>query len=136
MKPLVLFAVAGVVGYVVDAGVLLALAAFAGPYLGRIASFCAAVLTTWLINRRLAFRNAASGVRKRTEFLRYFATSAGGGAVNLAIYSLLVYVFDLGRIWLPAAVAAGSLAGMLVNFSLSKRFVFIARNPQKSQPGR
>lgn len=132
MKPFVLFAAAGAVGFVVDAGVLVALAAFAGPYFGRIVSFGAAVLTTWLINRRLAFRDAASGLPKRIEFLRYFVASAGGGAVNLATYGLLVHVLELGRIWLPAAVAAGSLAGMLVNFSLSKRFVFIARNPQNN----
>lgn len=132
MKPFVLFAVAGGVGFVVDAGVLLALAPFAGPYFGRIVSFTVAVLTTWLINRRLAFRDAASGLSMRIEFVRYFVACAGGGAVNLATYSLLVHVLDLDRIWLPAAVAAGSLAGMLVNFSLSKRFVFMARNPQKN----
>lgn len=132
MRPLILFALAGGVGFVVDAGVLLGLAAYTGPYVGRLVSFCAAVLTTWLINRHLTFRDSASGVPMRTELVRYFVVCIGGGVINLATYSILVHALDLDRLWLPAAVAAGSLAGMLVNFSLSKRLVFVSRNPQRN----
>lgn len=124
MRSLLLFAMAGGVGYLVDAGVLLLTAPYAGPYFGRILSFCSAVLATWLMNRALAFRHQRSGLSLWREFLRYFAVCLGGGSVNLAVYSLLVFLFDWSGWWLLVAVGVGSLAGMGVNFVLSKRFVF------------
>lgn len=127
MKAVLLFAVAGGAGYVVDAAALLLAAPVLGPYGGRLLSFCAAVLATWLLNRRLAFREARSGLPLHREFLRYFAVCLGGGSVNLATYSLLVMVFALSGWWLLVALGAGSLAGMAVNFTLSRRFVFAGR---------
>ena len=126
MKQLLLFAVAGAIGFVVDAGVLLWVHAVLGAYLGRLLSFFCAVITTWLINRSLTFRGQRDGKPLHREFSLYFLTTLGGGAVNLASYFLIVYLFDLSARGLPLAVAVGSLAGMLVNFWLSRRFVFTA----------
>src|SRR6185437_12886929 len=56
------FALAGVVGFVVDAAVLYALLALGlGYYLGRVFSFLAAAFTTWQINRRHTFAARADG---------------------------------------------------------------------------
>lgn len=124
---MLLFAFAGGIGYVVDAGVLLLAAPYAGPYGGRLLSFCAAVVATWLLNRRLAFGGRRSGMALHRELLRYFVVCLGGGSVNLAVYSLIVFLLTLSGAWLLAAVGAGSLAGMAVNFTLSRRFVFTDR---------
>ncbi len=126
MKQLVQFALAGTVGYFVDASVLLLAAPHFGPYMGRVISFLAAVLTTWLINRSLTFRHQRGDGPMHHEVALYALTALGGGAVNLASYSLLVYLFELSALWLPVAVALGSLAGMTVNFWLNRRFVFTA----------
>jgi putative flippase GtrA len=126
VKQLLLFAVAGTIGFVVDAGVLVWVHALLGAYFGRLLSFFCAVITTWLINRSLTFRHQRDAKPLHREFSLYFLTTLGGGAVNLAGYSLLVYLFDLSVRGLPLAVAVGSLAGMLVNFWLSRRFVFTA----------
>lgn len=131
MKSVLLFAIAGGVGFVVDAGVLLLLVGPFGPYLGRVLSFLAAVFTTWAINRRLAFGARASGLAPHREFARYLLVCFSGGAANLATYSVAVMLFDPPRLWLPLAVAAGSLAGMTANFSLSKRFVFSPRQARR-----
>ena len=125
MRAILLFALAGGVGYVVDAGVLLFAAPSAGPYAGRLLSFCVAVFATWLINCSLTFRKRRSGLSLSREFLRYFTVCLGGGSVNLAVYALLTFVFQLSGWGLLLALGAGSLAGMGVNFALSKRFVFM-----------
>ena len=104
-----------------------------GAYAGRFISFSCAVLTTWLINRSLTFRHQRDGKPIRREFSLYFLSMLGGGAVNILSYFLVVYLFALPAPALPIAVAVGSLAGMLVNYSLSKRVVFTGR-PDKNTP--
>lgn len=126
MKQILLFAFAGLIGFVVDAGVLVLAHPLLGAYLGRPVSFVCAALTTWLINRSLTFRHRSAGKPLHREFSLYFLTQLGGGAVNIACYSLLVYAFNFSVQWLPFAVAVGSLAGMMVNFWLSRTFVFTA----------
>jgi putative flippase GtrA len=56
--------------------------------------------------------------------LRYLAANAIGGLANYATYALLVATVEPVRRWPVLAVAAGSVAGLLLNFFLSRRFVF------------
>jgi putative flippase GtrA len=123
-RQLLLFAGAGVAGFLVDAGVLyLALDAGVGYFSGRAVSFLCAVWVTWQINRRFTFV-AKPNESVWQEWWRYLAGMSGGGAVNYAAYSIIVITLD-GRALLPAyAVAAGSLAGMAVNFIAAKWWVF------------
>lgn len=123
MRQIGMFAVAGTIGYCVDVAVLLLCNLVMGPHIGRLFSFCAAVVTTWLINRTHTF----SDYRESSlimEFTRYFTSCLGGGGVNLLSYSVLVYMLDLTPMWLPVVVGFGSLMGMSVNFLLAKHFVF------------
>jgi putative flippase GtrA len=131
VRDVIAFAAAGALGFAVDAGVLLVAAPIAGPHLGRLVSFCAAVLTTWLVNRQLAFGGRTGRFPLWLEFTRYLGVCIGGGLVNLACYSALVLALDLSGLWLVAAVAAGSLAGMAVNYTLSKRHVFAQSVPPR-----
>jgi putative flippase GtrA len=127
------FAAAGVVGLVVDVAVLyLALAAGLGFYAGRVLSFLSAVFVTWRINRRYTFRGAA-GVSVWREWYSYLGMMLGGGVINYAVYSaaMLLGGWLLPSSLLPllplAGVAAGSLAGMVVNF-FGARLVLGARS--------
>lgn len=117
------FALAGVAGLAVDVAVLyLALGAGFGYYGGRVLSFLAAVFVTWRINRRFTFQPAAGGVWR--EWWRYLSAMAGGGAVNYLAYSTVLLLMPPAR-WVPlAAVAAGSVAGMGINFVGARYFVF------------
>lgn len=127
------FAGAGLAGLAADVSVLyLALACGSGFYLGRLLSFLVAVWVTWQINRRYTF-SAAGGVAAATwrEWWRYLMAMSFGGAVNYGVSSVVVmlaHAQPLPALLLPAvplcAVAAGTLAGMTLNFLSAKFFVF------------
>lgn len=118
------FAAVGTAGFVADVLVLyLCLALGLGYYAGRAVSFLAAVWVTWQLNRRYTFASP-SGRSAWAEWSRYLVAMLGGGVVNYLAYSAVVS-FAPGLPFLPVvAVAAGSLAGMFVNFSSAKFLVF------------
>ena len=47
-----------------------------------------------------------------------------GGVVNYATYAIAVATWDFARAHPVIGVAAGSVAGLAVNFHLSRRLVF------------
>ena len=82
MTRLFRFAVGGVVGFVVDSGVLYVLIAFGlNPYAARVPSFLAAATSTWLVNRYWTFADRR-GARRSAEWTRYLAAMLAGGVVN------------------------------------------------------
>lgn len=120
------FSAVGVVGFAVDTAVLYAaLGLGAGLYTGRLASYLTAATVTWALNRRFTFRESRSA-HLATEWTRFLAVNSVGGTVNYIAYAALVTTlpFVTANPWL--GVAAGSLAGLAVNFTLSRRMVFTA----------
>lgn len=129
IRQVFLFAVAGIIGLLVDIAVLYVLRGAIGPFYGRAASFFAAVVATWLVNRSLTFRGRHSGMSRKREFTAYLTLMLAGGAVNYAAYSALVLGSALVRQHLFLGVAAGSLAGMAVNF-VTSRYLIFRRGPR------
>lgn len=118
------FTLVGAAGFVVDAGtLLLATGAFGlGPYLGRVFSYLCAATLTWTFNRRFTF-----AARKRApvpEWFRFLGANAIGGAVNYGVYAAIVAFSAVGAAWPVLGVAAGSVAGLVFNFGVSKFWVF------------
>jgi putative flippase GtrA len=122
------FAIAGTLGFLVDAGMLaLGLALGLGYFAGRAVSFLSGVFVTWRINRRFSFPEAGRRA-SWAEWWRYLAAASVGGSFNYLAYTAVVIHFEATP-WLPtAAVAAGSLAGMMVNFATVKWWVFKRRD--------
>lgn len=121
------FAAAGVLGFLVDTAVLYtALWAGLGYFAGRVVSFLCAVAVTWQCNRRLAFK-ATRRASAWEEWWHYLAAMAVGGLVNYLAYTAVVLYTPRGATTPLLAVAAGSLAGMLVNFASAKLWVFRSR---------
>lgn len=123
LQQLFLFGIVGVVGFLVDSGVLYLTKSFLGLYIGRMFSFVSAVLTTWLLNRIITFKKNTNTSLIR-EFMLYLGCMFFGGLVNLGTYYLLInnssFILDNPII----GIAIGSVAGMLINFISSKWLVF------------
>jgi putative flippase GtrA len=125
MPKFIRFGIVGCLGFCVDVGVLyLMLYGFGfGRYLGRIVSYIAAASATWYFNAAITFPESRASNRT-WEWARFVALNTFGGLVNYGIYAVYVK-FQYHSVLAPAiAVAIGSLAGLLVNFSVSKQFVF------------
>ncbi|RYF76895.1 MAG: GtrA family protein [Comamonadaceae bacterium] len=119
------FAVVGTVGFLVDVGVLYALAPTLGWYAARVLSFLAAATATWALNRRFTFAGARSGVPIWREYLAYLVTVLGGAVVNYAAYAATLHAYS-GTGAAALGVALGSIAGLALNF-LSVRYLVFRR---------
>ncbi len=125
MRQLILFSIAGVIGFVVDASIVQCLVAMLdwNPYLARLLSFLAAALSTWIFNRSVTFHGRRH-YGLLGEWARYMLAMSGGFVVNYSLYAFLVFQYALLREWPALAVAAGSLAGLAVNFASSRYWIY------------
>ncbi|WP_203074883.1 GtrA family protein [Falsiroseomonas ponticola] len=119
------FGVVGTVGFVVDTAVLYAgLALGLGLYSGRAVSYVAAATTTWALNRAWTFRGRGQGPVAR-QWALFLAVNLIGFACNYGTYAALVAGVPAVAEHPVIGVAAGALAGMVGNFLLSRRYVFV-----------
>ena len=117
------FGLVGVVGFIVDASVLRLVVALLGLnlYIGRVISFLTAATVTWALNRTFTFKHKGAW---RAQWVRFLLANALGGLVNFGTYAAMVSSIAVVHSHPVIAVAAGSLAGMGFNFTLSKWLVF------------
>lgn len=122
------FCVVGAVAFVVNAAVVQALVSGAGvsPYLAGAISYLAAATTAWALNRRYTF--GAGALPLHREWLAYLAANLTGAVVYYAVYGVLISLSQAIYDWPWIGVAAGSVAGLAVNFAASKWYVFKPRS--------
>lgn len=109
------FVAAGIIALGVDAVVLTALTEVFGlsPFVARVFSISVAMVTSWLINRRITFSVAAPPTL--AEFARFAAVSWGAQAVNYGVFAAVLIVWPTTA---PVvALAAGSLVAMFVSYT-------------------
>jgi putative flippase GtrA len=119
------FATIGVVGFIVDTGVLYAAKDDfgLGLYAGRLLSFLVAASTTWLLNRVFTFGNPPVKSLLR-EWLHFLSVNSIGGLVNCGVYSALVATSARVAEHPVLGVAAGAVSGLAFNYLGSKHAVF------------
>ncbi len=117
------FGVVGVVGFCVDTATVYGLRGRLGLYGAGIVAYFVAASVNWALNRSWTFRghHALSAHR---QWLLYLAANALGFVLNRGTYAALIAGFALCRVYPVLAVAAGAVAGMTINFLLSRRLVF------------
>lgn len=122
------FSIVGGIGFVVDAVTLYLVMSHldAGLYGGRVVSYLCAASSTWALNRRYTFLDHR-GADRIGEWGRFLLANAIGGLVNYTTYAILVTAYAVVAAHPEIGIAAGSAAGLLINFFASRHFVF--RNP-------
>lgn len=118
------FVMVGAAGFFVDAGALMVAttALGLGLYSGRVVSYLCAATFTWILNRRFTF--AKTDEVAIIQWLRFLGANALGGAVNYGVYAALVTFSAVAAATPVLGVAAGSAAGLIFNFLVSKYWVF------------
>jgi putative flippase GtrA len=120
------FALVGAAGFVVDSTCLMIALGLGANFLeGRGISYLTAATFTWGINRIWTFaRTNDSCIRQWAKFV---SANAVGGIINYCVYATMMIAVPARFTGFPVlAVAVGSGTGLLINFTLSKRFVFIS----------
>jgi putative flippase GtrA len=123
------FAVIGVIGFLVDAGVTYLGAKYLGlsPEFARPPGFILATIVNFALNRSITFRHARSPLSG--SFVRYSLVASAGLAVNYAVYSACVFLAPSAGIVvtpaiLPLFVATGSGVAMILTFVGFRSFAF------------
>lgn len=118
------FALIGTAGFIIDAATLTLLRAIGmGLLTGRVCSFLLAASCTWYGNRHFTFRRRPAAPAAR-QWPAFVAVNSIGAAANYATYAALVTTHPFVAQHPVLGVAAGSLAGLAWNFSLSRAVVF------------
>ena len=117
------FAVIGTLGFVWDTLVVYALRGAMGLYAAGMVSYVVAGSMNWLLNRVWTYRHLSHGAMHR-QLMMFLLANSVGLVLNRGLYVVLVATQPICRAYPVLPVAAGGLAGMFVNFFLSRRLVF------------
>ncbi len=119
------FSIIGVIGFVVDVTALYLAMHYLelGLYSGRLFSYIIAASTTWALNRLFTF-NSRANEKKIHQWGKFLFANSFGGGINYLTYALLVSQFSLFNSYPALAVASGSVAGLSLNFLLSRHWIF------------
>ncbi|WP_428484684.1 GtrA family protein [Rhodopila sp.] len=117
------FGVVGLAGLVGDTAVVYGLRGPLGLYGAGLVSYFVVASGNWALNRMWTFRGHGSGPAHR-QWIKFLAANMVGFVLNRGTYALLVTFMPAAAAQPVIATSAGAIAGMFVNFSLSRRMVF------------
>jgi putative flippase GtrA len=117
------FGTVGVIGFIVDTATVYGLRRMLGLYGAGLIAYVIAATGNWALNRIWTFRGHGSGPAHR-QWAMFMLTNLAGFVLNRGAYILLVTFVAAATRQPIIATAAGAIAGMFANFSLSRRLVF------------
>ncbi len=120
------FGTVGGIGFVVDNATVYGTRAAIGLYWAGAAAYLTAATTTWLINRLWTFRGRGTGPMHK-QWALFLAVNLIGFVLNRGTYAICVTFSAIAAANPVLAIAAGTVAGMFVNFHFSRTVVFRAK---------
>ncbi len=128
------FGTVGAFGFLIDTATVYGLRGVLGLYGAGLAAYVVAASANWALNRSWTFRGRGTGPAHR-QWAGFLLANLAGFVLNRGAYAALVTVVPLCAAQPVLAVAAGALAGMGVNFSLSRCVVFTDRTWRPREEG-
>ncbi len=130
-RPFIRFCVVGGIGFIADALVFaLCVELFGLPLLwARAISFVIAASVTWFGNRCFTFMDVSNGGASAfAQWGKFMLVACFAAIPNFAVFQSVLWLFD-DKEWVPyLALLLGIIAGMLVNYCLSRRWVFSSQS--------
>ena len=123
MREFARFGAVGLLGLIVDTATVYATRHSLGLYGAGIVAYFTSATFNWVLNRIFTFRGRGSGPVHR-QWAMFLVTNLLGFVLNRSTYAALVTFVPIAAEQPVIATAAGSVAGMFVNFNLSRRLVF------------
>nr|WP_294510018.1 GtrA family protein [uncultured Rhodopila sp.] len=117
------FGAVGATGFVVDTATVYGLRSAIGLYGAGIAGYVTAATSNWALNRIWTFRGRGSGPAHR-QWALFMLANLGGFVLNRGTYAILVTFLPIAARQPVIAIFAGMIAGLFLNFTLSRKVVF------------
>jgi putative flippase GtrA len=117
------FGVVGLIGLVVDTALVYGLRGTFGLYGAGVLAYLVVSTLNWGLNRVWTFRGQGGGPAHR-QWAMFLAANLVGFVLNRGTYALLVTFVAAAAAQPVIATSAGAVAGMFLNFSLSRKMVF------------
>jgi putative flippase GtrA len=117
------FGAVGLCGLVIDTATVYATRHSLGLYGAGLVAYFISASCNWMLNRTWTFRGQGSGPAHR-QWGMFMIANLAGFVLNRGTYAILVTFVDAAAAQPVIATAAGSMAGMFVNFNLTRRLVF------------
>jgi putative flippase GtrA len=117
------FGTVGLAGLIIDTATVYALRHLLGLYVAGVVAYLTSATGNWILNRAWTFRGQGSGPAHR-QWVRFLIANLVGFVLNRGTYALLVTFVAAAADQPVIATAAGAVAGMGVNFVLSRKLVF------------
>lgn len=118
------FGVIGSLGFVWDTGTTYAAKGLIGLLPATLLAFVVAATLNWVANRLWTFRDRSCHRSLFRQWLLYMAANSLGFLLNRGTVAFLVLSSAFCHARPVIALAAGAVAGLAANFSLSHRVVF------------
>ena len=119
------FGTVGAFGFMADTAIVYSLRPFINLYFAGLISYCIVATMNWALNRHWTFKGHGTDRPAHHQWARFMLTNLLGLTLNRGSYAALIAAFALCREQPVLAIAAGAVAGMFVNFTLSKKAVFV-----------
>jgi putative flippase GtrA len=123
LKQFLRFGVVGAMGFVVDTTTVYLLLGSVGVYAAGLIAYPVAASFNWAANRLWTFRGLSTG-SVSAQWGKFLVVNLLGFLLNRGTYVVLVSISPFIAQHPVFAVAAGAVAGLAVNFDLSRRHVF------------
>jgi putative flippase GtrA len=117
------FGTVGTLGWIADTATVYSLRHWLGLYGAGAAAYLVGASVTWLFNRIWTFRGLGQSPMHR-QWARFLMVNLAGFTLNRGTYAVLVTFVPLCAQQPVFATAAGAIAGMFMNFGLSRTMVF------------
>ncbi len=117
------FGVVGTLGFCWDTATVYATKNHFGLYVAGTLGFFVAATVNWAFNRWWTFRHRAH-IAAHVQWLKFLLANAIGFIFNRGTFFALVAASALCRAEPVLAIVAGSAAGLVFNYFLSKKLVF------------
>ncbi len=118
------FGTVGGLGLLWDVSTFYIVRPFLGFAIATLASFMVAATMNWMLNRLWTFRGRGSQDSLFRQWLSFMGANGPGFMLNRSAFGVLAWFSPFCFAHPVVALAAGSLAGMTANFTLSRRLVF------------
>ncbi len=131
LKQFVQFGLVGILGLGAELAVFYTLRRGAGILAAGLAGYAASATLTWWLNRNWTFQATSAGLPRGVQWARYALANAPGFLLNRSVFFGLVTQLAVCARYPFLAAGAGSLVGLVCNFSLSRAVVFVGGEKRK-----